>query len=148
MIASFYIVDEADFPASDPSWQTQPDPVHIIDRIRAKGGAWGDATVTIDQYLAVFELLETLGQAPDFFRNLAIAGSPGLVLSTAPGPWRLGYFEASLVPAIAGILRGQPDEVEAGSDALDEDADALFTAFQDALFEAEERGFALAIVHN
>jgi hypothetical protein len=93
-------------------------------------------------------VLEGFANAPDFLRDLAFAGSPHLLLMEYPGPWRLGYFEASLVPHLHAVINHFADEIDAAVAARGAASEHLFAAFRSALEEASSRGFAVAILHE
>jgi hypothetical protein len=65
-----------------------------------------------------------------------------------PGKWRLGYFEASLVPALAGAFRLQSSELEQVMEPKGDTTEGIFDAFIDALDDANERNLAVAIIHG
>ena len=148
MIAGFYLIDEADFPSDNLSWAAPFEAGPVIDRIKEKGGSWGDAAIDLQHYADFFEIFEVLADMPDYFRECAIAGSPGAALTNTPGSWRLGYFDAAIVPHLLGVLQIERDTIEAKAEAIGEDAAHFMLVFEEALEEAKSRQLALAITHD
>lgn len=148
MNAEFYIIDDALFPEKDLSWADPPDPDAIALRIRSGGAPWGATRTSIEAFADTFEILEPHAKAPDFLRNMAFAGSPRLVLTEVPGPWRMGYFEASLSTALLGVIDEGFDKIAEEMAQKGEGATAVFDAFHLTLQEANARGRAVAILHS
>jgi hypothetical protein len=148
MRGTFYVVDEATLPPAFAEGSEAATPAAIIAAIRRHGGRWGQAESSIDEFAAVFETLEGFTGTPDFLRDLAFAGSPHLLLTEHPGPWRLGYFETSLVPHLHAVFNQLDAEIEPAISALGPNCAAVFAAFRSAIEEASSRGFAVAIVHE
>jgi hypothetical protein len=148
MNAEFYVVDDALFPEDDFSWANPLDPAAIATQIRDGGARWASVNTSIEAFVDAFEILEIHAQAPDYLRDMAFAGSPRLMLTEVPGPWRMGYFEASLASAVLGVIEEKHDEIADETAAKGDEVSDVFNAFHLALQEAHRRHCAVAILYG
>ena len=141
MTYTFYVVDEKAVARAKT-------PESIVAAIREFGGRWSVVEVGAEHFAAAFELLDAYAGNEDFLRELAFRGSPDYVLAGNKGQWALGYFEASLVHDLDGAFRLQSEEIEPVLRARPDPLQSVCDGFLSALEEANERGFAVAIIHG
>jgi len=145
---TFYVVNEAALPPAATRGTAAATPEAVIAAIRERGGRWTQVGLGVDAFAKVFETIERFTGTSNLLPNLAFTGSPQLLLTARPGTWRLGYFEASLVPHLHAVLQHFGSTIDAAMEPLGDDAEAAFAAFRSALAEAAARGFAVAILHE
>ena len=147
MTYTFYIVDESQMPSEDATGTPAATPEAITALIRETGGMWAAVDADVDEYLALWETLDRFIGNEGFLQEIAFGGSPHLLLTGYPGRWRLGYFEASLCQHLLGAFRLQSAEIEEAMKGSSEATKNLYAAFFSALEDANDRNFAVAILH-
>lgn len=148
MTFAFYLVDEKTMPPESAAGSPSAAPEAIIAKIREEGGPWAEIRGNVDEFADAFITLDGFVEGEGLLPNLAFAGSPHLMLTGAPGRWRLGYFEASLAPSLDGAFRLLSDEIGAAFAEKSETTVDTLEAFTSALSEANQRGLAVAILHE
>ncbi len=145
----FLVVDEAalDRVALQAAALRQ-DAAAVVSAVRAQGGPWGSVDLDPESYAAAFRALGRQVGQEDLLADLAFAGSPFLVLTGLPGPWRLGYFEARLVRHLQPVLNNRREALEAELAEAGARAEDVGDRFLQALDEAFLRQRAVAIVHG
>lgn len=142
---TMYAIDEAAMPAEgDPS----ATPEGFVAAIRARGGRWASVKADPEAFADAFATLDDFVAGGGFLVDLAARGSPKHLLVGFPGDWRLGYFEASLVPHLDGAFRLLSDEIAAALESRGEATRAVARAFLSALEDAAPRRFAVAVIHG
>jgi hypothetical protein len=148
MTFTFYVVDEARMPPESARRSPAATPPAVVQSIRDEGGRWGSVHVWIDDFAEAFQRLDGYVGGKGLLPELAFSGSPHLILTGTPGAWRLGYFEASLVTHLYGAFRLQSLRIDEEMARVRAGVEEVYQAFLSALEEADERGFAVAIVHD
>ena len=148
MRADFYIVDEAKLPSAAAEGTAAGTPGAIIADIRRHGVLWREEPAEIEEFLATFKALDPFTGGGDFIVDLAFAGSPHLLLAKQPGPWRLGYFEESLVPHLNAVFEQLDGEIGKAIASVGPVATNLYQSLRSAFEEAASRKAAVAILHN
>lgn len=147
MRVHFFVVDETALPEASMRQAAELGPQAVVDAMLACAGPWGEANVSPDDYADVFRVLGAAVGAEDFLLDMAFAGSPYLVLAGHPGPWRLGYLEASLVQHLQPVLNALAESLAAQIARLPPDANTVYLRLRQALDDAFMRHGAVAIVH-
>lgn len=145
---TFYLVDQKQMPPESAARTAAATPEAITALIRSLGGRWSTVYAEIDEFADAFETLDRFTGGNGLLPDLAFRGSPNFLLVGYPGKWRLGYVEASLVPALAGAFRLQSSEVEQLMGPKGDTTDGLYNAFVGALDDANERNLDVAIIHG
>jgi len=147
MRAGFFVTDERALTEAGMKEAAAQGPRAVTAAIALHSGPWGEVEVEPQDFAAVFHGLDTAMETGDFLADLAFAGSPWLVLSGHPGPWRLGYFEASLVQHLQPVLNALDEEIGAHVAALPGNAGAVYLRLRQAMDDAFLRNAAVAIIH-
>ena len=145
MRVSFYVTDESAL--TEAAMQAAAAQGPQAAAIVRHGGPWGDVDVEPEDFAAVFHVLDRAMDMGDFLADLAFAGSPHLVLTGRPGPWRLGYFEASLVQHLQPVLNALDEDIAGRIAALPGTAGTVYLRLRQALDDAFLRNAAVAIIH-
>ena len=148
MTFTFYVVDERLMPPESALGTPQATPEAIVAAVRERGGRWSVVTAGVEHFADAFETLDRFIGNEGFLPALAFQGSPHHLLVEYPGDWNLGYFEASLAHHLSGAFRLQSAEIEEVFADKAEPVEAVYEGFLSALEEADERGFAVAILHG
>ncbi len=147
MTFTFYVVDERQMPP-ESAGDALVTPEAMVVAIRTRGGRWSVVKASVDRFADAFEALDRFIGNKGFLSELAFHGSPDHLLAGHPGAWTLGYFEASLVHHLCGAFRLQSAEMEEALRDKPEPVQSIYEGFLSALEEADERGFAVAILHG
>jgi len=147
MVVSFWVVDESLLTLEVMQAAALVDPQEVMRLTVEQGGPWGEVELDFEGFTQVFEMLGRTARCGDFLENLALQGSPHLVLTGHPGDWSMGYFEASLVQHLQPIFNHFRDELAAEVATFDDPAQLLYTRFRQSLDEAFMRQCAVAIEH-
>lgn len=148
MKISFWVVDESALGEDRMQLAAQQGPDAVVQAIVANAGPWGGLAIDPDTFAQLFQILDEVTETPDFLVDLAFAGSPHLVLTGHPGPWRLGYFEASLVQHLQPVFNLEAERIEPKVEALGPVAREAWLRLRQSLDEAFVEGRAVAIVHE
>jgi hypothetical protein len=147
MRVSFYVTDESALTEAAMQEAAAQGPQAVAAAIVRHGGPWGEVDVEPEDFAAVFHVLDSAMDMGDFLADLAFAGSPHLVLTGSPGPWRLGYFEASLVRHLQPVLNALDEDIAARIAALPGNAGTVYLRLRQAMDDAFLRNAAVAIIH-
>jgi hypothetical protein len=147
MRVAFYVVNENALGEQGARAAASAGPQAVVDALLRHAGPWGEVDVAPDDYAAVFRALDEAAGSTDFLIDLAFAGSPWLVLTGHPGPWRLGYFEASLVQHLQPVFNARADSIVARIATLPGNAGVVYLRLRQSLDDAFLRHAAVAIVH-
>lgn len=148
MTYTFYVVDESQMPAEDAAGTQATTPEAIMACVRQKGGRWSTVNAGVEEFSSLYETLDRFVGNEGFLPELAFSGSPNFLLAGYPGPWRLGYFEASLVHHLLGAFRLQSSEIEGALKGAQESTKMLYSTFLSALEDAHDRNFGVSILHD
>jgi hypothetical protein len=147
MRVSFFVTDESALTEAGMLEAAAQGPQAVVAAIVRHGGPWGEVDVEPDDFAAVFHVLDSAMEMGDFLVDLAFAGSPYLVLTGRPGPWRLGYFEASLVQHLQPVLNALDEGIAGHIAALPGNAGTVYLRLRQAMDDAFVRNAAVAIIH-
>jgi hypothetical protein len=147
MDVEFFVVDESMLTEASMLIAAQEGPDTVIQSIVDNGGPWGYVRIDPEEFASIFRILDRITGTEDFLVDLAFAGSPHLVLTGKIGPWRLGYFEASLVQHLQPVFNLSAQSIEQEMRGLSENANELYTRLRQSLDDAFLRHFAVAIIH-
>ena len=142
MTFTFYVVDEKHF---GPEVTTAG---AIHDLLQRHGADWGSAEAGESELVAMFRILDGVARTRTLLATLALRGSPRHVLLASLEPWRLGYFEAHMVPLVNTVLRVQAARISAAMAERGDTAELLHYRFAATLDEARSRAAAVAIRHR
>lgn len=147
MRVSFFVADEGPLTEERMLKAAAQGPAAVVSAIVHNAGPWGEVDVAPEDYAAVFSVLDQALEMGDFLVDLAFAGSPHLVLTGHPGPWRLGYFEASLVEHLQPVFNVLADSIGERIAALPDSAATVYLRLRQAMGDAYLRNGAVAIIH-
>jgi hypothetical protein len=147
MRVSFFVADEGALTEESMLQAAAQGPHAVASAIARHAGPWGEVEVTPEDYAAVFRVLDEALKTGDFLVDLAFAGSPHLVLTGHPGPWRLGYFEASLVQHLQPVFNALADSIGERVAALPGNAGTVYLRLCQSMADAFLRNGAVAIIH-
>jgi hypothetical protein len=141
MSFTFLVVDERRIGPE----ATSPGAIRAL--IGRHGADWGRAEASEADLVTVFRVLDGFARTKTLLATLATRGSPRHVLLASMEPWRLGWFEAGLVPPLHAVLRGSGPRIARTMAGLGDSAELLSYRFTSTLEEARLRGAAVAILH-
>jgi hypothetical protein len=145
MTLTFYLCDESELLAA---LSTDATPQTVITEIRRHGSRWMSAEASLTQLERAFEILDEFARSGDFLRQIAFAGSPNYMLSSQPGDWRLGYFEASLAASLNGAYHLQSQKLEEVIDQELDGVQSVVNAFLATLEQAAFEDRSVAMLHG
>jgi hypothetical protein len=147
MRVSFFVADESVLTEAAMQQAAAVGPQAVAAAIVRHAGPWGEVDVEPEDFAGVFHVLDSAMATGDFLADLAFAGSPHLVLTGHPGPWRLGYFDASLVQHLQPVLNALADGIGERIAALPGSAGTVYLRLRQAMDDAFLRHAAVAIIH-
>jgi hypothetical protein len=142
MTFTFFVIDESRF---GPEVRTPGSILAVLDQ---HGAEWGRVEATDADLAAVTRVLDHISGTGPLIATLSQRGSPRHVLLASMEPWRLGYFEAGLIPSLHRVLAAKTARIVPEMQRISEAAELLCYRLTSAVDEARLRGAAVAIRHQ